>query len=570
SDALSKRGFSVAVERKGEWAVETFAKRPFDAVIAEVTLPDLDGYEVLRRIRELPRGLETPVILTSASALEPSDVRAAVEARGAFALLEKPIKMRDLAAQLHRALGERYPAPPPLAEASRVEEITVPERLADRQAEDEVTRVEEASAALGTRAALRGDFRETPFPRALAEIYRWKASGALLLRRDRIKKIIYFQEGFPQLVKSNLLSECLGRVMVKERMISEAECDESLRRMKGSGRQQGTTLVEMGCINPHNLAYALNLQLRTKLFEVFAWTEGQYQFNPSVSPPAEPVQLDLSTAAILYEGIRRAYGPERLRSELASVTGAAGGPRGDVESLYVHPASLPLYALQDAGLGEEEEQILSSCDGHMTVATVRALAILPPLETDRLLYAMVCAGRIELRPEPAAQIERRERPAPPPADPAFIPPPLPPPPRRATATAIPRAALERRPKETGVAHERHATVEAPAWKGEPQMLSQEEALIRERLISQVDRMRHMSYFEVLGVGVDAPRDEVQRRYFALAKEYHPDRHFGAASAETRQLAAQIYDLISAAHDTLMNAESRARYQDELSRGVRRG
>jgi hypothetical protein len=29
-------------------------------------------------------------------------------------------------------------------------------------------------------------------------------------------------------------------------MISEADCEESLKRMKASGRQQGTVLIEMG------------------------------------------------------------------------------------------------------------------------------------------------------------------------------------------------------------------------------------------------------------------------------------------------------------------------------------
>ena len=36
--------------------------------------------------------------------------------------------------------------------------------------------------------------------------------------------------GAPESVKSNRLSECLGRVMVRERIISEADCEESLEQ----------------------------------------------------------------------------------------------------------------------------------------------------------------------------------------------------------------------------------------------------------------------------------------------------------------------------------------------------
>ena len=56
--------------------------------------------------------------------------------------------------------------------------------------------------------------------------------------------------------------------------------------MKTSGRQQGTVLIEMGCISPHNLRYALDLQLRLKLMDVFSWITGEWQFNPRAQPPA--------------------------------------------------------------------------------------------------------------------------------------------------------------------------------------------------------------------------------------------------------------------------------------------
>jgi hypothetical protein len=45
----------------------------------------------------------------------------------------------------------------------------------------------------------------------------------------------------------------------------------------------------MGVISPNNLAHALNLQQRVKLFEVFTWKSGQYQFTQQKElPPAWP------------------------------------------------------------------------------------------------------------------------------------------------------------------------------------------------------------------------------------------------------------------------------------------
>jgi DnaJ-class molecular chaperone len=67
----------------------------------------------------------------------------------------------------------------------------------------------------------------------------------------------------------------------------------------------------------------------------------------------------------------------------------------------------------------------------------------------------------------------------------------------------------------------------------------------------------------------AVREDIKRAYFALAKEYHPDKHFGSASAETRAIAQQIYDLISIAHDTLTDATERRRYVDEMASGEKK-
>jgi len=68
-------------------------------------------------------------------------------------------------------------------------------------------------------------------------------------------------------------------VLVREGMIAEAQCKESLHRMKESRRQQGTVLIEMGVISPHNLVVGLELQLRAKLMDIFSWTRGEFLFK---------------------------------------------------------------------------------------------------------------------------------------------------------------------------------------------------------------------------------------------------------------------------------------------------
>jgi len=389
ADALASQGFSVAVERDGEWAVETFNKRRVDAVVLDLLLPAINGYEVARLIRSTPRGAQTPIVMISGVYKSEIQQKEAVEKHGAFAFIEKPIRLSALFDALRSALGERYPSTPAPSAGPAGKPGGGPEPMADPQAQEEAGLVEKHSQEPSPALGIRGDFQRRPFPEVLAEIFHWKGTGALMLRRDNVKKIVYFRDGQPLSIKSNLLSECLGQVMVRERIISEAECEESTRRMKATRRRQGAILIEMGCISPHNLVYALNLQLRMKLFEVFAWEYGEYRFNPRIAPPAETVNLEISTAAVIYEGVRRHFDVARLRQVL-----------GDADELRVQRSFHPAYPLFDAGLGEEEQQLLAAIDGSRTVAELRALELLSPLDTDRLVYALRCAGLVELKGGP--------------------------------------------------------------------------------------------------------------------------------------------------------------------------
>ena len=288
-----------------------------------------------------------------------------------------------------------------------------------------------------------------------------------------MKKIVFFRRGLPESVKSNRLSECLGRVMVRERMISEADCEASLKRMKAEKRQQGTVLIEMGCISPHNLRYALDLQLRLKLLDVFGWTRGEYRFNPKATPPPETVRLEMSPAAIIYEGLRRTFDQKRLDAALGNVAGQ-----------YVHPAPDPLFAAQDMGLGEEETGLLAVMDGGKTVRQLRRLGPLSALETDRFLYALMVTGMVELKPE------RRSLTAPPP--------------RR----IVPPAGRADRPWED----------DEEVLELEDEVPPDEEIHQRERLLGTLAAMRRMDFFELLGLRHDAPPEAVRQSAVELLRE----------------------------------------------------
>jgi len=104
---LEEEGYAVDVTTTGEDAVWMATQNAIDAVVLDVLLPDLDGFEVCRRIREA--GTWSPVLMLTA--------RHGVEDRvkgldvGADDYLTKPFAFIELAARLRalirRGVGER-------------------------------------------------------------------------------------------------------------------------------------------------------------------------------------------------------------------------------------------------------------------------------------------------------------------------------------------------------------------------------------------------------------------------------------------------------------------------------
>ena len=96
---LREAGFQVLAASDGEEALDRAAVQPPDAAIIDLVLPDIDGVEVCRRLREWTT---MPIIVLSAVGDEAEKVRA-LEA-GADDYVTKPFGPRELVARLQASL----------------------------------------------------------------------------------------------------------------------------------------------------------------------------------------------------------------------------------------------------------------------------------------------------------------------------------------------------------------------------------------------------------------------------------------------------------------------------------
>jgi two-component system KDP operon response regulator KdpE len=103
---LREADFEVIPADSGEEALDLAAVRQPDAAIIDLVLPDIDGIEVCRRLREWS---EMPIIVLSAVGEEDAKVRAL--AAGADDYVTKPFGPRELVARLEAALRRVGPGP---------------------------------------------------------------------------------------------------------------------------------------------------------------------------------------------------------------------------------------------------------------------------------------------------------------------------------------------------------------------------------------------------------------------------------------------------------------------------
>jgi two-component system, cell cycle response regulator DivK len=98
--ALEARGYKLIDAANGLKGVSLAETEDVQLILLDINLPDIDGYEVARRLRSSPkRGLASvPIIAVTANALK-GDAQRALDA-GCDVYMSKPINIRELWARV--------------------------------------------------------------------------------------------------------------------------------------------------------------------------------------------------------------------------------------------------------------------------------------------------------------------------------------------------------------------------------------------------------------------------------------------------------------------------------------
>ncbi|MBI4822980.1 MAG: tetratricopeptide repeat protein [Nitrospirae bacterium] len=96
-------------------------------------------------------------------------------------------------------------------------------------------------------------------------------------------------------------------------------------------------------------------------------------------------------------------------------------------------------------------------------------------------------------------------------------------------------------------------------------VSEEEEAFMTKVNNIYERLGSMSFFELINVPESADSEAVRKNYYALAKEFHPDRFYDSADTTIKDKLSQIFDFLTDAYNTLKDEEGRKRYLSSLGR-----
>ena len=103
-DYLEFRGYDVTTAENGREALEVLEQKVPDMIICDVMMPEMDGYSLVKHIRQEPRVNSVPVLFLSAKGQSQDRVKGLNE--GADFYMVKPFEPEELVAQVESSLKQ--------------------------------------------------------------------------------------------------------------------------------------------------------------------------------------------------------------------------------------------------------------------------------------------------------------------------------------------------------------------------------------------------------------------------------------------------------------------------------
>jgi tetratricopeptide (TPR) repeat protein len=377
-----------------------------------------------------------------------------------------------------------------------------------------------------------GSLSEVGLPLLLLALARTEKSAVLRLKRGVLQKEIILEEGAPVDCRSNVASESLGRFLVSQGKLTEAEFQASQAEAAARGLALEEILTERSVVSPSELFRNLQQNLARKLLDAFTWQKGSYEISYDVPPVESPLRVKVPQ--LVLTGIYK-FGSQANSD--AAVEGLAAQPIG------IHPA--PLFSLDEVRLTGDMERVRAALTRPRMLAELPAESGVSAEECSRIVHALALLGIV-------ATEDR-----------------LPAPPALASGLSL---ELDL-PVEKSSPEKRPAVIQFPAAaqtaaqeKGTAAVSSAKLVRKDEELIRLFLGYRRKDPFELLGIEDDASIGQIVQAWFRFAERYAPWTYGLDAPDGLREKAQEVFLAAARAYAELADAGRRKELIERKRRG----
>jgi hypothetical protein len=192
----------------------------------------------------------------------------------------------------------------------------------------------------------------------LGELFQWLSlgskTGTLLINGHGVEKRIYFQDGRIASTSSSDQREYLGHFLVSNGFITEDELKMAMEVQEESQILLGKILVMINAIAEADLLRLMRKKAEESIYDVFLWTEGNFEFVDGEMPDQKMVPLSLDVTGIVMEGMRRYDEWQLIRQRV---------PDSSVVPDIVRPLDIEK-------LGDREKLIIPYLDGQRSIEEI--------------------------------------------------------------------------------------------------------------------------------------------------------------------------------------------------------
>jgi curved DNA-binding protein CbpA len=347
---------------------------------------------------------------------------------------------------------------------------------------------------------MNGQLSEQPLAELVSEIFRKGLSGALRLRHESVRTVVYFEGGQIVYAASNLRELRLAEYLKKQGLVSDKQL--SSFGDKRSDLSLVSDLCAGGIIDRKTVEPLIERQVGDLLRVALLWTNGTWEFDDR-SRLGDPVRIKLDTSTLLMQTARK------MRLEF-------------VRSRFLSPDELisPVTDLPDFHtLLPAESFVLSRLDRPLKLRELIALSALRELDAVRTIYGLALGGFLEREHRLNALAHVPAKPN------------------------IPEAKSDHLLSRMGPSEE-------------------EKLEDLNGFLARVEGAS--SYYEVLNVSTTGATEEIKACYYKLARNYHPDRFHLQASTPMHARIEAAFARITQGYETLTDSKRRLAYDAKLA------